>query len=49
MNKMAEGDEYFNYCDKTLERMVKSWGTLLRAFLDEMSDFELTVVTANRG
>ena len=26
MNKMAEGDEYLDYHDKTLEQMANSWG-----------------------
>ena len=46
---MAEGDEYLDYRDKTLEQMAKSWDTLLVVFLDEMADFELTVRTTVRG
>ena len=49
MNKMAEGDEYLDFCNETLEQTAKSWGTLLGAFLYEMADFELTVETAVQG
>ena len=33
MNKMAEGDEYLDYLDETVEGAVKPWSTLLGAFL----------------
>ena len=49
MNKMAEGDEYLDYRNETLEQMAKSWGALLEVFLDEMGDFELAVGTVIRG
>ena len=45
MNKMAEGDEYLDYRNETLEQMTKSWRALLGAFLDEMAEFELTLGT----
>ena len=49
-NKMAEGDEYLDYHNKTLlEWTAKSWGSLLVVFLGEMADFELTVGKAIRG
>ena len=31
---MAEGDEYLDYLDETLERVVKPWSTLLGVFLE---------------
>ena len=34
MNKLAEGDEYLDYFDETLERTAKPWSTLLGAFLE---------------
>ena len=27
MNKMAEGDEYLDYSNETLQRTAKSWGS----------------------
>ena len=33
MNKMAEGDEYLDYLDETLEQAEKPWSTSLGAFL----------------
>ena len=32
MNKMAEGDEYLDYLNKTLERRAKPWNTSLGVF-----------------
>ena len=32
MNKMAEGDEYLDYRDETLERTVKPWSVSFGAF-----------------
>ena len=49
MNKIAEADKYLDYRDKTLERTVKSWRVLLRTFLDETADFELTAGTVVQG
>ena len=49
MNKMAEGDEYLDYCNETLEQTTKSWHALLGAFLNEMAEFELTLGTIIRG
>ena len=46
---MAEGDEYLDYRNETLEQTAKSWRALLGTFLDEMADFELTVGTVIRG
>ena len=34
MNKMAEGDKYLDYLDKTLEQAAKPWSTLLGAFFE---------------
>ena len=34
MNKLAEGDEYLDFLDETLERTAKPWSTLLGAFLE---------------
>ena len=34
MNKMAEGDEYLDYFDETLEQAAKTWSALLGAFLE---------------
>ena len=34
MNKMAEGDEYLDYRDETLERMAKPWSVSFGAFLE---------------
>ena len=48
MNKMAESDEYLDYCDETLERTAKSWCVLLGTFL-EIVDFELTAGTVVQG
>ena len=31
---MAEGDEYLDYLDETLEWVVKPWSTLLGVFLE---------------
>ena len=31
---MAEGDEYLNYLDQTLEQAVKPWSALLGVFLE---------------
>ena len=31
---MAEGDEYLDYLDETLEQAAKPWSTLLGAFLE---------------
>ena len=31
---MAEGDEYLDHLDKTLERAAKPWSTLLGVFLE---------------
>ena len=49
MNKMAEGDEYLDYCNETLEQTTKSWHALLGAFLNEMAEFELTLGTIIQG
>jgi len=34
MNKMAEGDEYLDYRDETLEWTAKPWSVSLGAFLE---------------
>ncbi len=34
MSKMAEGDEYLDYHDETLERTAKPWSVSLGAFLE---------------
>ena len=34
MNKMAEGDEYLDYLNETLERAAKPWSALLGAVLE---------------
>ena len=31
---MAEGDEYLDYCDETLERTAKHWSVSLGTFLE---------------
>ena len=34
MNKMAEGDDYLDYCDEPLEWTAKPWSILLGVFLE---------------
>ena len=34
LNKMAEGDEYSDYCDEPLERTMKPWSASLGVFLE---------------
>ena len=47
---MAEGDEYLDYLDETLEQAAKPLNALLGAFLEiKMACFELTVQTAVRS
>ena len=43
ISKMAEGDKYLDYPDKTLERMAKLLSTFVRALHYEMAAFALTV------
>ena len=49
MNKMAEGDEYLDYPDETLERTAKPSNALLGALFGVRVDYELTVWTVVRG